>query len=329
MAMAQELPSRSRLTPPLVFPLVVCDHAARLAGVKVRDAAGDARVLADVTYRAYQTYSYDMVMVFIDTVIEAEAMGCRIERPEDDNAFYLGPPDGKPRKADPRKDGRMPVVLEAARRLLDKVGSRVPVLVSLKGPFSLASFLGGFERFLESTIIEPESARPFLALALENQLAYAEAILDTGAIPFIGDPVATGNLIGPDVFRAFALPGLKELVRAFHHAGRWTGLHICGDTSSVLPDMAETGAEVLSIELPDLATARGAVGPDVVLMGNVPTELVRNGRPDEVAAASCACFAAAAPNVILSTACDIPADAPAENVRAMVTAARERGVTPP
>lgn len=302
--------------------MVVCDHAARLLGCKVREAATDARTLADALYAAYRTYRYDFVMVFIDTVVEAEAMGARVELPEDDNAFYVAPPAKTPAPADPEQDGRMPVVLEAARRIIEMVGRKVPVLVSLKGPFSLASFLAGFEQFLEHTITDPDSAHPFLALALENQRGYAEAIIRAGGIPFIGDPVASGNLVSPEVFRGFALPYLKELVRFIHRAGRWTGLHICGDTGAVLEDMAATGADVLSIELPGLGTARHLVGPDVVLMGNVSTELVRSGTPDAVAAASRTCMAAAGPRLILSTACDVPADSPVENVRAIVTAAK-------
>jgi uroporphyrinogen decarboxylase len=308
---------------PLVFPLVVCDHAARVSGVRIRDAAGDAALLADVTYRAYRTYSYDMIMVFIDTVVEAEAMGCRIERPEDDNAFYVAPPARMPAPADPERDGRMPVVLEAARLLLDMVGRKVPVLVSIKGPFSLASFLAGFEQFLEHTIIEPDAAHAALRVALENQRGYAEAITRLGGIPFIGDPVASGNLISPEVFRSFALPYLKELVRFIHRTGTWTGLHICGNVTAALADMATTGADVLSIEQPDLGKARDVLGPNVVLMGNVPTQLVLESDPATVRAAATDCLRQAGPNLVLSTACDVPADSPVENVRAIVEAARK------
>jgi len=312
------------ISTPCVFPLVVCDHAARIAGVKVRDAASDPELLANVTYQAYKTYGYDMVMVFADTVVEAEAMGARIERPEDDNAFYVGPPKKRPKPADPEKDGRMPVVLEAARLLRDMVSGKTPVLVSLKGPFSLAAFLAGFEQFLEHTITEPESAHAYLKLALENQRGYAEAIAQNGCVPFIGDPVASGNLISPEVFREFALPYLKELVRFIHRTGNWTGLHICGDSTGLPADMAATGADVLSIEQPSLGRAREIVGPDVVLMGNVSTELVLTGKPDEVEAASRACLAEGGPALILSTACDVPADSPVENVKAIVRAARDR-----
>ncbi len=318
---------RGHLTPgfltfstPLAFPLVVCDHAARRAGANVRDAAGDPDLLAHTAYLSYKAYSYDLTMVFADTVVEAEAMGCQIERPDDDNAFYVGPPKGRARPADPEKEGRMPVVLSAIERLRDLCADAVPVLGSLKGPFSLASFLAGFEEFLEWTIVDKPRAHGMLELALANQLEYASAIIRAGAVPFIGDPVASGSLVSPEVFREFCLPYLAQLIRHIHRHGVWTGLHVCGNTSAVTRDLAATGADVLSLDEVDLASVRQELGPDRVLMGNVSTELVRTGTPGAVLAAARACLAAAGPKLVLSTACDVPADAPEENVRAVVEA---------
>jgi uroporphyrinogen decarboxylase len=272
---------------------------------------------------AYSTYAYDMMMVFIDTVVEAEAMGCRIERPEDDNAFCVGPPRSTPRPADPEKDGRMPVVLGAIARLRELAGDDVPILGSLKGPFSLASFLGGFEDFLEWTIVDKDRAHAALKLALENQLGFAEAIIRAGAVPFIGDPVASGSLVSPEVFREFAQPYLERLVRHVHRFGTRAGLHVCGNTRSVTGDLAATGADVLSLDEVDLGSVRQELGPGALLMGNVPTGLVHTGTAGEVFAAAQACLAAAGPRLILSTACDVPADAPPDNVKALVRAARE------
>lgn len=305
--------------------MVVCDHASRLLGATVREAASDPRVLAEALYAAWREYRYDMVMVFIDTVVEAEAMGCRVERPEDDNAFFLGPPQKTARPADPEQDGRMPVVLEATSRLVELTRGAVPVLTSLKGPFSLAAFLGGFEAFLEHVLTEPDAARALLETALENQRGFAESAVRHGGIPFIGDPVASGNLISPEVFREFAAPYLAELAGFIHRTGRWVGLHVCGKTGSLLKELADTGADVLSLDEVDFGKARQQLGPDIVLMGNVPTGLMLEGRPEEIATKARECRMKAGPNLVLSTACDVPRDTPPDNVKALVAAAREPG----
>ncbi|MFO7675225.1 MAG: uroporphyrinogen decarboxylase family protein [bacterium] len=307
---------------PLVFPLVVADHAARIAGVEVGRAARDPSVLTRVLAAARERYRYDCVLVFADTVVEAEAMGAAVELPEDDNAFFVAAPDTV-RTADPERDGRMPVVLEAVRRLRDELDESVPVLGSLKGPFSLASFLAGIEDLLGAVIASPARAVRFLDLALDNQARFAAAICRAGGVPFIGDPVASGSLIGPGVFRRFAAPYLCRLIEAVHALGSPCGLHVCGRTLDLLPDIVATGADILSIEEPDLAAARAKVGPGVVLMGSVPTELVRSGTAAAVRNEAARCLAVAGPRLILSTACDVPADSPMENVAAIVAAARE------
>lgn len=310
---------------PVVFPMVVANHAAHLDGYSVSEAVTDPDILARVLYSAYRFYKYDLVMVFTDTVVEAEAMGAEVIIPEDDDPFVLTPPRvSRLEPADPAHDGRMPVVLKATGRLKELLEDEVPVLTSLKGPFSLASFLRGVEGFLQDLLDYPGRAKEFLRIATDNQLRYAEAIIKAGGIPFIGDPVASGSMISSTMFSEFARPYLAELVRAVHEQGCRAGLHVCGETAQMLDELAATGADFLSIDEMDLAAARRKVGPEVVLMGNVSTRTMLEGTPEQVAAQTRACMAAAGPRQIVSTSCDVPTDAPRENVQALVEAARSQ-----
>jgi len=305
--------------------MVVANHAARLEGYSIAEAVTQPDVLARVLYSAYRFYEYDLVLVFSDTMVEAEAMGAQVLIPEEDDPFLLEPPRvSRLEPADPEADGRMPVILAATRRLKKLLEDEVPILTSLKGPFSLASFLRGIDGFLEDLLSDPDRAKDFLRLATDNQIAYAAAIVKAGGVPLIGDPVASGSMISPEMFREFALPYLAQLVRSVHEQGVRAGLHICGETKSVLGDMLATQADFLSIDEMDLGAARGTVGEDAVLMGNVSTGLLREGRPEQVAAAAAECLARGGPRLILSSSCDVPADAPKENVRALVEAGRKR-----
>jgi uroporphyrinogen decarboxylase len=304
--------------------MVVANHAARLEGYSISEAVTQPDVLARVLYSAYRFYGYDLVMVFSDTMVEAEAMGAQVLIPEDDDPFLLEPPRvSKLEPANPETDGRMPVILKATRRLKDLLADEVPILTSLKGPFSLASFLRGIDGFLEDLLSDPRRARDFLRLATENQVAYAQAIVKAGGIPFIGDPVASGSLVSPEMFREFAQPYLAQLIRSVHEQGVVAGLHICGETKSILKDMVTTQADFLSIDEMDLGVARREVGDNAVLMGNVSTGLLLEGKPEQVAAAATECLARGGPGLVLSSSCDVPADAPKENVKAMVEAGRK------
>jgi len=311
-----------RVLPPVVFPMVVANYAARLAGEKLCRVIGDAEILSRVLFSSYQIFGYDLIMVFSDVLVEAEAMGCRVGVQEDEPPILERPAGENAHLADPQRDGRMPVVLEAARRLIQRVGEDVFVLVSLKGPFSLASFLCGPELFFEYLVEKPSAAEDFLRKATESQKRYAQAIVNIGGVPFIGDPMASGSIISPKHFARFALPYLKELVRKIHSFGVWTGLHICGDTKKFLKMMKETGANVLSIDEMDMAFVRKEIGADAVIMGNVSTRLIEQGRPADVRIAGAECLNKGLPKLILASACDVPVDAPVENVQALVKAAR-------
>jgi uroporphyrinogen decarboxylase len=309
---------------PVVFPMVMANHAARLDGYSISEAVTQPDTLARVLYAAYRFYGYDLVMVFTDTMVEAEAMGAQVLIPDDDDPFLLEPPRvSKLEPANPNKDGRMPVVLDATRRLKALLDDEAPILTSLKGPFSLASFLRGIDRFLEDLLTDPRRARSFLRIATENQLAYAEAIVKAGGIPFIGDPVASGSLVSPEMFREFARPYLAQLIRSIHESGAKAGLHICGETKRLLADMAATGADFLSVDEMDLALARQEVGDKTVLMGNVSTNLLLEGTSEQIAASAKECLERGGQNLILSSSCDVPTDAPKENVQALVKAGRE------
>jgi len=306
--------------------MVVANHAARLEGFSISEAVTQQDTLARVLYSAYRHYGYDLVMVFSDTMVEAEAMGAQVIIPDDDDPFLLEPPRvSSLEPADPDKDGRMPVVLGATRRLKALLDDEAPILTSLKGPFSLASFLHGIDKFLEDLLTDPGRAHEFLRIATDNQVAYAEAIVKAGGIPFIGDPVASGSLVSPEMFREFARPYLEQVIRAVHQSGAKAGLHICGETKALLADMVATRADFLSIDEMDMAQAREKVGENTALMGNVSTRLMLEGTADQVARASRECLERGGKSLLLSTSCDVPTGAPKENVRAVVTAAREWG----
>jgi len=307
----------------MVFPMVVANHAARLEGYPIGEAVTQPDVLARVLYSAYRFYGYDMVMVFTDTAVEAEAMGAQVIIPEDEDPFVLSPARvARLEPADPDRDGRMPVILEATRRLVKLLMGEAPVFTSLKGPFSLAAFVRGVENFLADLLDSPKRARDYLEVATANQVRYAEAIIKTGGVPFIGDPVASGSMVSPAMFREFAQPHLTTLVRSIHEQGAKVGLHVCGDMLQSLEDMARTGADILSVDEMDLARARARVGPDVVLMGNVSTRILLEGTPEQVAQETRRCLETGGGLLVVSSSCDVPTDAPRENVQAMVRAAR-------
>ncbi|MDR3671068.1 MAG: uroporphyrinogen decarboxylase family protein [Holophaga sp.] len=315
---------------------IVGNTAARVIGVKVSAFRGDGGLMAQAQTAAYRRFGYDTIRVFTDLYTQAEAMGAQIRYPEDETAFLEAPaiPDsasiGQLRPADPHRDGNLPAHLEAARRVLDSVGQEVPVTVALTGPFTNASFLIGTENLVRLTLRQPEAVHRLCELSLQSSLAYAEAILATGAVPSLTDPMSSTTVVGPRQFAAFSLPYLARLVAFIRERGKAVTLHICGRTAPVWEGMADTGAACLSLDDDlDLAEAKRRIGHRVRLMGNVsPSAVMLQGSPAEVRDAVRKVVAGAADSpkgLVVASGCSLPTETPFANIDAMLDAVREIG----
>ena len=283
-----------------VFPLVGADHCARILNLKFQKVATDGRMLAEALRFGYETYHYDMVLVFSDPYVEAEALGCPVEF--NPYAFVRGP-SKDPSRSD---EGRTPIIIEAAG-LLKELDA--PVFVSMKGPFSLASLLAGVEVFLKMLIAAEDEAEYLLSRAVDFQHAYLERLLPLGVDIFIGDPVASSSVISPECFRRFVLSPLRSLVQRVKETGRNCGIHICGDTEPIITDLDQIGADILSIEDIRLKTR-------TLRMGGVRTGTILSG--DRAMIREEAVKAKKYQPLILSTSCDVPPEADPESINTLI-----------
>ena len=315
---------------------IVGNTAARVIGARVSRFRGNGRLIAEAQIESYQRFGYDVIRVFTDLYTQAEAMGATVHYPEDETAYLEAPAItdpaqiGRLQPADPHRDGNLPHHLEAMRRVVDAVGSEVPVTGALTCPFTNASFLIGTENLVRLTMKKPEAVHQLCRLSLETSLRYAGAIIDAGCTPSLTDPMASATVIGPKQFREFAYPYLKELIGYIHGRGKGITLHICGKTNRIWELMAEAGADCLSIDNEaDLALAREKVGDRVRLMGNVrPSEVMLQGTPADVRRAVFDCVAVAHDNpkgYVVASGCSLPTETPFANISAMVAAVTEIG----
>jgi uroporphyrinogen-III decarboxylase len=103
-------------------------------------------------------------------------------------------------------------------------------------------------------------------------------------------------------------------------------LHVCGRTDRILDDMLQTGADALELDYKtDARLARDRMKGRATFIGNLdPSGVLALGTPalvEEKTRELLALFADS-PRFILNAGCAIPAVTPAENLRAMIRAAR-------
>lgn len=95
-----------------------------------------------------------------------------------------------------------------------------------------------------------------------------------------------GPFISPAAFRDILLPSLIERTSRVKAAGQIVVHHACGNNEKLLPMFVEAGFDCYqSIQRSagmDLEKVRRIVGPNMVLWGNLPLEILQGGTPDDV-----------------------------------------------
>ena len=135
----------------------------------------------------------------------------------------------------------------------------------------------------------------------------------------IGAGDAAASLISPAMYRAFALPYERRVIRAVHGAGSLVKLHICGNTTKLLPDMARSGADLFNVDhMVSLEQARAKFIRRVGSVSRaISTRWRRSCRQRRTSACENAREAieigtAGGARYMLSAGCEVPAETPDE-----------------
>jgi uroporphyrinogen decarboxylase len=318
-----------------VFPLVTA-HAARVAGMSVREYYTDGTAMARSQLVAQETYGTDFISFFSEVGLIAEALGSQFDYPDDDLPLLTRPKWTEltvldDHVADPLSDGRLRVYLDAVTYAYEARGDAVPILAYVPAPFTTAQQLVDQEAFLLGLLTEPGQVKKLLGYAARSITRFCRAIIGAGGLPILVDPLASGSVISADHYREFALPSEAEVIRYLHRYDLDVVLHICGDTNPVIAMMPETGADLLSIDRIAMADAIAGAGQACRIIGNYDTSAILLSDPGNIEreVAEMVMSGRKCPKgFIAATGCEVPVDTPVENVRAFVRSARQAGHNP-
>ena len=302
---------------------ILMRYAAEFIGSCYGDFAADHRVLVGANLACAAAFDFDQVSCISDPYRETQGFGARIEYPRDDVPRATHPLSEDPDlsrlpRPDPERAERMRDRLEACRRYRAAAGDRFSILGWVEGPAAEAADLRDAANFLMDLMEEPEYAGALMDRCLETAIAFARAQLACGADTIgIGDAIA--SQVSPATYAALIQPREKALVRAIQAAGGRVRLHICGDIRRLLPSIADLGVDILDVDhMVGLAEARAAMGPGVVLAGNLdPVSDILRGAPPTIRAGVRRCRAEAGDPFMVNAGCEIPAGSPLDNLRAL------------
>lgn len=312
-----------------VVPIVGL-YSSNISGTSPSNLLHDGSKQAESQLLAQSTFGYDGVFTIMDLTVEAEALGAGVEFPERRFPYVRYHPlaDAELYNELPPlsvEGSRLSVFVDATRRMAREAGQRMLVSSFVIGPFTLAGHLLGIEELMEVTTEEPSLALDLVRYCADVIEPYVDALIDAGATNIvILEPSASNSVISPTFFERFSYPFLERVVSRCHTNDILATLHICGRTSRIIEKMADTKADVLSVDsLVPLADARVALDGKTALMGNVDTSLLINGKPQDIADASQECTKdmEGSSGFILSTSCDVPMETPEDNIRSLVSQA--------
>jgi len=231
------------------FAPSVYEHAALLIGRSPWDVSRDEDLMVAGHRRAHEMYEHVPIVVGIDIYnLEAEAYGGTVTNPGGNGIPSvtnppLGSLDAVPGLAplDPGRDGRLPMIVRAARRL-HEMFPEARVSAPVSGPVSICGSLVGQATLLIGMATDPDGTRRVLTHLVEGQVRFCRAVKEAGVRVALFESAAAPPLVGPRQFHTIVAPALNQLVRgASEVMGEAIPCIIGGDTEPILDDVLATG----------------------------------------------------------------------------------------
>jgi uroporphyrinogen decarboxylase len=309
-------------------------HAGKLKNYTATEVLCDAGKLVESLLEVNRLYRPDGQPVVFDLQIEAEALGCELvwsdKGPPSVSSHPLaGPPAedaGVPSRIPGVGEARIPMALEAMRRMKAAVGNTTALYGLITGPFTLASHLRGTDLFMDM-ILDPEYVHRLLEYCFEVERVVAGYYIEAGMDVIAAvDPMV--SQISPEHFGEFLAAPYKRLFDSIRGAGVLSSLFVCGNAFKNIEPMCLTGPDCISVdENIHLAEAKKITDRHgVCLGGNIQLTVVMlfGSQADNMKAVvdiidSCG----GKGDLIVSPGCDMPYDVPVENTIAAGQAARE------
>jgi len=256
-------------------------------------------------------------------------LGAYFETPEDIDSKELY--DLKDSSTCPHAYSGLIAKTEAFAKAFEKDESRTAIANVCWGPFTITGFLRGVENLLMDTFIAPADAEKAYSKGEKLFEDFAEVTLNMGIDVFYsGDPTSSGDMIDIDTFRKYSVPTYSRIHQmAKNKYGIPSVLHICGNTSNLVPAIPDSKCDGFSFDyMNDLASFKEEIGDRVVLTGNIPpVDVIWKGTPDSIMMAGKKCIEQAGKGgrFMLASGCEHPRDTPLENAIALREAAEKYG----
>ena len=312
--------------------------AAYATGLPMSEVFRDGELLAEAMLNSWREFGQDMILLENGTACNAQACGLEVTYRDD-----TAPVAEKPlisslsevanlQVPDPYTSFPMCEILKATRILSKEVGNKVWICARAdQGPMDLASQIRGLDEFMMDIATGEEEDLIHALLDFSRRVAtrYALALIECGGhSTSIGEPVAGPDLLSPRHYRQYPWIHEKRMVDELKKQGVILHNHICGNTGAITEDFIATGAQVLEVDhKTEPRKIKEAARHKTCLLGALNTGLMNYGKPEEIDTAATELIEIwkADSGFILGSGCALAPTVPAENIHALVEAAKKYG----
>lgn len=313
---------------PMFHPILM-HFAARHAGFSYAEFASDYRVLVKSNLKCMEDFQVDSLGLISDPYRETAAFGAEVSYPDEAvprcrKAIVETMEDVQRLKnPDVYKAERTLDRIKAGELLAREAGGRNPVIGWVEGPLAESCDLAGVNEVLLKVSMEPDFVKRLMDKTLVTGKDFARAQVEAGcSIIGVGDAIC--SQISTENYQELVKELHRELFAYIQSLGAKVKLHICGDITHLLEDVAELKPDIVDVDwMVDMDLAHDMLGPDIIRCGNLdPVSVIQDKSPEAIFEESSAlCLKERGRGFILSGGCEITVNTPASNLRAMQEAA--------
>jgi [methyl-Co(III) methanol-specific corrinoid protein]:coenzyme M methyltransferase len=318
--------------PPVVCPGGMMNAAVvdvmNKTGHTLPEAHHDDKLMAELSHDVYEHTGFENFGIPFCMTVEAEVLGSEINfgtlavRPKIEKEVFASVSKIEYRDIDKiLKKGRVESVIQAGYHLSKKYPD-VPVIGNLTGPISTTASIVDPMPFLKELRKDRENAHKAIDYVTDFLIEYARLMIDNGVdLISIGDPTATGEILGPMMFKEYAVRYLNKLIDGIHSLNAPVIVHICGNMNTVKNLIPQIKSDAISTDAVVNLRLLKEEFPSLTTMGNLSTFLLEFGTPEKVSGQTERLLSDGID--IISPACGLSTSSSINNIQALTRTVKE------
>jgi len=241
-----------------------------LTKTTVLQALTDGNAHFETVCALVEKFKPDAIFYIMDLTVEAEALGAKINFSTNQSPSVAGHIISSEQDLknlsipDPTKADECRFFLKVMEKM--KKTLRIPKAAYVIGPLTLAGEIIGVKNLMKILIRSAAFGQKLLEFTTQVSRGYARVLVEAGAdIVCLLEPTAV--LVSPKHFSQFSKPYVEEIAQSLRAV---TVLHICGNTTPLIPEMITTRVHGISIDsVVDLVGVLSQLKNGMAVIGNI------------------------------------------------------------